>query len=255
MREHPNDCALGLTRETLSAWRDQLLPEVDAQRIALHVPECTTCQYRLAQFARMALAMQRQPAPDLRAQTWQGLQARLFRKEQHPMRSRISAFSSIGIIAILLLLGVLFAVLLSHRPNPNSGPATGTIPPSATTSATTPTPPTPGPVTCQFTHSEPPPANVPLPPGTIIGGGNGASGVVTTQVCTPGGTQSSISAFMNANLPGAGWHVYNPSTDVNGGCPHTFWTWANGHTALYWDFTSAGKVPYWTIWICGRINV
>ncbi|HKD75169.1 MAG TPA: hypothetical protein VKB76_06720, partial [Ktedonobacterales bacterium] len=77
MSEQRSRCALSLSRETLSAWRDHLLLEADAQRIALHVSDCVACQYQLTQFAQIAAAVQRQRVPDLRAQIWRGIQVQL----------------------------------------------------------------------------------------------------------------------------------------------------------------------------------
>lgn len=276
MSEPSLPCQLSLTRETLSAWRDQLLPEADALRIAQHVQNCAACQRRLRQFTHIAAALQRQPAPDLRAQTWRGIQTRLSTKEQFLMRSRPAAvFSGIGIVLVLVLLGVLFATLFNNRPG-NTGPATGvtSTPPTATSTVTalsTSTPtltpqstptftPTPTSTTCTFSHSNPLPTDIPVPPGTVTGGGNGAGGEVVYQVCTPGASQQSINAYMNAHLPGDGWRPWNPQTDKNSGCADNFWTWVKGNDGLGWTFNPTTTymnhgLPYWTIWVCGRINL
>ncbi|MBA3827212.1 MAG: hypothetical protein H0X24_25375 [Ktedonobacterales bacterium] len=179
-----------------------------------------------------------------------------------------------GLVAIVVLLIVVvgFALLFGHfvpggaspgsssptatqalnaHPTPTNTVALGNTPVSGTPTITA--------MDCQITSHGPAPTNIPLPPDTLSDGGNGAAGEVVTQLCTPGGTQASIDAFMTAQLPGAGWHRYNPTTDKNEGCSHTFWTWANGHEALYYDFgdtISGGKsAPYWDLWTCGRINV
>jgi hypothetical protein len=96
-------------------------------------------------------------------------------------------------------------------------------------------------------------ANIPLPPGTLFSIGDGATGEVVTLACTPNGTKGSITAYLNAHLPGAGWHLFDPKKDVNDGCAYV--TWVMGREALYWSFTFYKQPPNWTIFTCGRMNL
>jgi hypothetical protein len=129
MREGTPHCALGVSRETLSAWRDRLLPETDAHAIALHVPDCSFCQQRLAQFTRIAGAIGQDSAPDLRAQTWRGLQARIAQKGHRPMRiARAVTIGGISATALLLVMVIIFGFILDQRPGGGPGPgATTTV--------------------------------------------------------------------------------------------------------------------------------
>jgi hypothetical protein len=217
-------CALGLRRETLSAWRDRLLPEAEAERIALHVTNCAACQHHLTQFTQIATALQQQPAPDLRAQTWRGLQARLPQKEQQPMRfPRAAAFSGIGAVALLALIVILFVLVLNQRPGTNSGPGTGTA--TATVIATpTFTPVATSTVTApdcssafltyspNYVQQLPDPhytstqvfANIPLPPLSRIVPNDASGGQRGYDICS-GGTVASITSFMTQQLTNLGW--------------------------------------------------
>jgi hypothetical protein len=206
-------CALGLDRETLSAWRDQMLPEAEARRIAQHVPTCAACQRRLGQFTQIALAVQQQPAPDLRAQTWHGLQARLAHQAQHPLRlPRAAAFSGIGTVALVALIAILFAFVLHQRPNPNSSiPVTSvTASPtaSATTAAATCASALPGAGTASagthFTDLPLPQGSMSVAPTQMGGGGAGQFTLYDLELCTPNSSPSAITAFF-ANLTAAQW--------------------------------------------------
>ncbi len=137
MSEKKAPCTLNLSRETLSAWRDRLLPEADAQRVALHVSDCAACQYRLSQFALIAAAIQRQPAPDLRAQTWRGIQMRL-ETTQRAGFPRNFALRGVGAALAAVLVAMLIFVFVTHN---QGGTHTLTTTPTGTAAATTqPTP-------------------------------------------------------------------------------------------------------------------
>lgn len=100
------------------------------------------------------------------------------------------------------------------------------------------------------------PTGIPLPPGTLVGYGNGATGEVLTAACTDNTTKDAINTFMAHNLPLAGWHPYNPAQD-GAGCQKA--DWAKGHEALSWTFgdrlngTGYGP-PMWTLWTCNRLG-
>ncbi|MGO8948335.1 MAG: DUF4232 domain-containing protein [Ktedonobacterales bacterium] len=58
-------CALEVSSATLSVWRDGALPPAEIQRIQAHIPDCTACQGRLAEYESIAyqLAAIRVPEP------------------------------------------------------------------------------------------------------------------------------------------------------------------------------------------------
>jgi Putative zinc-finger len=216
MSQDRSRCALGLSRQLLSAWRDRLLPEADAQRISLHVMDCAACQHRLEQFAQIAAAIQRQPPPDLRARTWRGIQGRLSQREQQSMRiPRAAAFSGIGAVAVVALIVLLFVVVL-HQPPSNSGePAAG----SSTATAVAPTAtgasnatscadalPGAGPASAGPSFADLPlPANsVSTAPAKTGGGGAGQFTLYQVQMCTADSSPSAVNAFF-AGLTSHGW--------------------------------------------------
>jgi hypothetical protein len=204
MRNDTAPCALGLSREQLSAWRDQTLPAAEAQRIARHVPECAACQRRLAQFARIAAAVQ-QPAPDLRAQTWSGLQARLSQKEQRPMQFPRAAFGGIGAVAALALLAVLFVLVLNQRAGGNTKPGTSSTALSCASAL-----PGSGPASAgsHFTDLPLPAHSVSAAPTQTGGGGDGQFTLYDLELCTSASSPSAVNAFF-AGLPASHWQPSN----------------------------------------------
>ena len=217
MSQDRSHCALGLSRQQLSAWRDRVLPEADAQRIALHVMDCATCQHRLDQFAQIAAAIQRQPAPDLRAQTWRGIQRRISRREQPSMRfPRAAALSGLGAVALVAIIVGLFVFVLQRPPSNNGEPAAGA--PTATTNVVaTPTLqpsvsscadalPGAGPASAGPSFSD-----LPLPPNSVStaptqsgGGGAGQFTLYQVQMCTADSSAAAVNAFFSG-LPSHGW--------------------------------------------------
>jgi|GEM_PF-4675800 len=130
--------------------------------------------------------------------------------------------------------------------------ATATIPATATSVALT---------TCnvqypiQSTYQE-----IPLPPQTHVGSGNAMTGEAISLLCSDAGTSDSINQYLATALIQAGWHVYDPAKDVNGGCSYV--NWVKGKNALDWGFGTVGNGPLskagsrlsWFITLCGRMN-
>ncbi|MEO7003766.1 MAG: hypothetical protein ABI068_18190 [Ktedonobacterales bacterium] len=75
-------CALRLTTETLSAWRDHQLAPQEAERIAYHTPTCRACAERLALFEAVATALRQQPTPTPRPSLWRETHLRLLHETQ-----------------------------------------------------------------------------------------------------------------------------------------------------------------------------
>jgi YVTN family beta-propeller protein len=57
-------CALDLSVETLSAWRDQVLPAREQERVLAHLPGCAACRQRLAQYDAAAHALRTLLTPE-----------------------------------------------------------------------------------------------------------------------------------------------------------------------------------------------
>ena len=210
MGQDRSHCALGISRERLSAWRDLLLPEADAQRIALHVPDCAACQHRLAQFAQIAATIQRQPAPDMRARTWRGIQSRLSRREQPSMRiPRAAAFSGLGAVALVAVIVLLFVFVLQRPPSTNGEPAAGAPTATAGTAATATG--AANATTCAdalpgagSASAGPSFADLPLPANSVStaptqagGGGAGQFTLYQVQMCSADSSPSAVNAFFS----------------------------------------------------------
>lgn len=141
-------CPLAISGTTLSAWRDDLLSDAEARQITEHIDSCPVCQRTIAQFDRIAGAIQRLTPPDVRDQSWRGIRAGLTPPRRWPLLSPAFRRGAMA-TACLLVLVALFAVVLRQRPStaPSTSLAT-TIPatlapyPSWTpTTAPTPAPP------------------------------------------------------------------------------------------------------------------
>jgi YVTN family beta-propeller protein len=57
-------CALGVSIQTLSAWRDQALPAQEQDRMRGHIAGCASCKRRLAQYDAVARALRILPTPE-----------------------------------------------------------------------------------------------------------------------------------------------------------------------------------------------
>jgi YVTN family beta-propeller protein len=131
-------CALGVSVQTLSAWRDQALPAHEQERMRDHIAGCTSCQRRLAQYDAVAHALKTLPTPE--PVGGYGRNPRLV--EHSPQRilrwSRLRlrngppmSLNSLAAVLIVALLAGLFALF---GPGRNSGPVK---PPAIATIAAT----------------------------------------------------------------------------------------------------------------------
>ena len=96
-------------------------------------------------------------------------------------------------------------------------------------------------------------------------GENGASGASFTDQCTPGASAASITDFMNAHLPAAGWIPWNTQRDSAGcpfapGVPVAAWSWYKPFSpplggfnadALGWSFAGM-PASQWVLVVCNR---
>lgn len=107
-------CALGLSADDLSAWRDHTLAPEAERRITAHASGCPACQRTIAAHEALATALQAEqpPAPDPR--NWPRLQARisdswrrapamptLRRAQRHAVWGGLSAAAAVLLISAL----------------------------------------------------------------------------------------------------------------------------------------------------------
>ena len=106
-------CPLGLTADSLSAWRDQALPAADERHITAHVATCRACQRVIAAHESLAGALQadQPPAPDPR--NWSRLRqriasarpaARFAPRSFAPRWRRAAVWSGLGAVAAALVI-------------------------------------------------------------------------------------------------------------------------------------------------------
>jgi hypothetical protein len=108
-------CPLGITEETLSAQRDDLLDAAEARRLSEHVTTCVACQARLRAFDTLARTIQAQRVPDLQPIVWRGLQARLARYSGSRLTHRRLRVSGLAAIAAVVLVALFATVFFSRR--------------------------------------------------------------------------------------------------------------------------------------------
>jgi hypothetical protein len=118
-------CVLGLDGETLSAWRDGLLLDDEARRIARHTPGCASCQRNLGDFETIASLLNGQRAPSLRAEVWDGVRRRIMDGGQRRLFTGSGRIwgSAAAAIAVVTLVG-LFAAVLARGPLGGQGSGT-----------------------------------------------------------------------------------------------------------------------------------
>ncbi|HEV2460623.1 MAG TPA: zf-HC2 domain-containing protein, partial [Ktedonobacterales bacterium] len=140
------DCALGLTTEILSAWRDGDLRSEEMQWIREHTVTCAACQQCLAGFVTVARALGRQRELEPGDRVWNGVQERIAsRTHGRSARMRVPAWNwrGIGAVASVIIVVGLLAYVFSAVGAQRRGPAAASTATVAMTStpavATTPT--------------------------------------------------------------------------------------------------------------------
>src|SRR5262245_50677172 len=131
-------CALGLTTDTLSAWRDGGFQGDEEQRIRQHASTCAACQQRLDGFATVTRALERQQELEPGDRIWRGVQNRISsRRRTGIILPRSLGWNWQGVVAVtsvILVVSLLAYVFYAVRAQ-RAGPA----PASTATSAVTPT--------------------------------------------------------------------------------------------------------------------
>ncbi len=282
----PSDCSSGYAFTTFSAWRDHLLPADEAQRFSSHLASCATCcQWLVASEAlTRSLVGARELAPGDRV--WRGVRARLMQKERPIMRTH-ALWGGVSAVAIIILLAVLFAKVFASTGPSTPGSHTTTVPATATaiafiqptatpgaatspvaTPAATATPsPTPAPACSGTANSGGNTlANVPLPPGTLLGGGSlgAADGVQYSysfdriSTCTPSSTPASVRGFFATQMPANGWTQTSTFPDGTAGkCADQYcWTRSTGaKTARYVGLLAVQAQGRNTVYVLDVLNL
>jgi YVTN family beta-propeller protein len=129
-------CALGVSVQTLSAWRDQALPA--QERMRGHIAGCASCQRRLAHYDAVARALKTLPTPE--PVGGYGRNPRL----THPGSESVSGWSrlrvqhmppsSLNSLAAILIVAVLVGLFALFGPTRSMGRTTLPV-------TTTPAPP------------------------------------------------------------------------------------------------------------------
>lgn len=177
----PNEtltCALNVGADTLSAWRDDLLPREEMDRLRAHIAGCVACGRRLADLDEVARALRAQRELEPGDRIVDGVRRRLGQPRGHdwmrwmpPSRREIwSGLGALGAVAAVLLL---FVYVLAGGPR---GQLTGKATPAATAAPTATKPATPTALPTQ------PPAFSPLADVGVAWGTQGATATVTTQI-------------------------------------------------------------------------
>lgn len=87
--------------------------------------------------------------------------------------------------------------------------------------------------------------DIPLPPLSLIGPGDGSGGLTNSAMCSAGDA-SSINSFYQTVLPQLGFHQGTlPASDDCGG-PHPWSAWVKGNEGVAWSVTPGGSFnPGW----------
>ncbi|HEY7093744.1 MAG TPA: zf-HC2 domain-containing protein, partial [Ktedonobacterales bacterium] len=119
-------CALGLTTDILSAWRDGGFRGDEEQRIRQHAATCAACQRRLDEFVAVAHALERQRELEPGDRIWSRVQNRIASQRRtgiilprSPGRSWQGVLAAASVILVVSLLAYVFNAMRTQR----SGPA------------------------------------------------------------------------------------------------------------------------------------
>lgn len=140
-------CALALTSDDLSAWRDGALDGATTQRLDAHIATCAACRARIGDYDAIAQALRAIPTPELiggygRNPRFQTTAAQTPPQRRAPMRSR-RTLGSLGAVAAVALIVLAFTQILGRLSvHPPTASATATATTASSTVAPTATIPT-----------------------------------------------------------------------------------------------------------------
>jgi hypothetical protein len=158
-------CALGISDETLSTLRDELLSADEAGRLRSHAATCAACRERLEGFERVGVALRGQRLTGPSARLWDDVQAAIAAGEHTSASGRFAwrtgarasrpTWSGWGALAAALVVALLFGLVLRGALVGRGGKTTQ-VQPTATVSPTSAVTPVP-------TATTVPPLRVPPP--------------------------------------------------------------------------------------------
>lgn len=132
-------CPIGISDETLSAWRDAALDARETERLRIHAAECSSCRARLDEYETLGAALRSERAPEPDERLWIELSERISGGRQSsqwhvPIYSTPRrVFGGIGAVAAVLLLALGFAAL--HGLIGSNGPSAAPTVSATATSA------------------------------------------------------------------------------------------------------------------------
>lgn len=160
MRPTTSACPLGISEQTLSAWLDGLLDPAERHDLGRHLSTCDNCQRRLASLQNVARVLQGQREPQLTAQVWRGVQARIAdpaTRRSAAVRGRIpaAALTTVAAALIIALFAAVFAFRINHPSGSGSSLVTPTVTSAAPATATSAAQPTASPTSATASASVP----------------------------------------------------------------------------------------------------
>ena len=126
-------CPLDIPEQKLSALLDGLLEPTERHDLERHLSECVACQRRLTSLQYVSHVLRSQREPQLTAQVWRGLQARIADpavRRSSTTRVRVPAAAWTTAAAVLII--ALFAGVFALRGKYPSGSGSTIIVPTAT---------------------------------------------------------------------------------------------------------------------------
>lgn len=117
MMQDTMTCTEGITPATLASWRDGALSADEAERVAVHVPECPACRAELATHDRLDVALRRMVAPEPDGRLWRAVRDGMNRgRGQRRAEVRAPRLAGgIGAVAAVVLLALGFAQVLRYH--------------------------------------------------------------------------------------------------------------------------------------------
>lgn len=125
-------CAERIDAETLSAWRDGLLPEDRARWLAAHTPGCPACGARLADYNYIRAALREQRIPRSGSDPWPAMRTLIVRDprggRRRPRRQRaMTTWGGAGALVAAAVVIALFAGLLLRQAGVRSKPGAASV--------------------------------------------------------------------------------------------------------------------------------
>lgn len=136
------NCAASISGETLSAWRDSMLPSAEMTRIHDHVPSCEACQQRLADFEIVAATLLRQREIEPGDRIIAGVRQRAAQSGYRPHGSARArrVWGGLGALAAVAAVVLLFVYVFGGIAGHPTTPLNGKTPVASTSSTRVPSP-------------------------------------------------------------------------------------------------------------------